>query len=476
MTSEALPPVRELLVEFRGATRERMIGAANALLLVPALSERALVAAALRWDAGSRTLSARLQLDAARFGARAAERVTFWCARAGGVLPPLTGDGDGAAAAAAAGPIVAPGELLPALERLCEAAGHSVSLAPPLAPLVVVHLAGPATVGMRYDEEPRRFFLPAPLAPPRGDVFVLEAAPPRSSRAPRARGFVRVEEVRPRAAAGPGRPAGFTVDVSPAGEPLHAVLSRFVRPSPRPCTRAAVRTRTALPARVDTPVAEAAGSGAAVLDDRVRDLSQGGAFVATTRRAPVGSTVRLSVRLPEGDVLETLATVARTTPEGMGVRFRLDAGADARLAQVLTRAPGRPHRVLVVDDDALGRRMLSDALAARGCEVLTAGDAEAGLHVLAEEILTLDALVTDVRMPGIDGAALVQRIRGPGGERELPIVAVSASVDAALRDRLLAAGVDRVLEKSAGADAVAEAALEGITLRSEAAAPLRVAK
>ena len=43
-------------------------------------------------------------------------------------------------------------------------------------------------------------------------------------------------------------------------------------------------------------------------------------------------------------------------------------------------APDRPRRALVVDDDALLRRMLGDALVARGFEVLTAPDAQEGIR------------------------------------------------------------------------------------------------
>lgn len=121
-------------------------------------------------------------------------------------------------------------------------------------------------------------------------------------------------------------------------------------------------------------------------------------------------------------------------------------------------APERPRRALVVDDDALLRRMLGDALVARGFEVLTAPDAQEGIRTLSEELLALDVLLTDVRMPGMDGEALVRMIRTAGGETDLAIVVVTGRLEPGMEQRLEAAGADAVLDKALGPERVAEAA------------------
>jgi CheY-like chemotaxis protein len=117
----------------------------------------------------------------------------------------------------------------------------------------------------------------------------------------------------------------------------------------------------------------------------------------------------------------------------------------------------------VVDDDALILRALTDSLQARGFEVLTAKDGREGLQVMADELLTLDLLVTDVRMPEMDGEALVRAIRGAGGESELAIVAITGTLDPAMERRMEEAGADAVLDKALGPEdlaAAADAALE----------------
>ena len=75
-----------------------------------------------------------------------------------------------------------------------------------------------------------------------------------------------------------------------------------------------------------------------------------------------------------------------------------------------------PHHLLIVDDDATVRESLADALDRDGVRVSTAGDGEEALSVLSRD--RADLVLTDVRMPGIDGVELLRQIRGraPGIE------------------------------------------------------------
>jgi len=119
-------------------------------------------------------------------------------------------------------------------------------------------------------------------------------------------------------------------------------------------------------------------------------------------------------------------------------------------------APVR-RRALVVDDDDFARHVLVAILRRHGFQVVTATDGLAGLRALVDDVLDLDVVVTDVRMPGMNGEELVSRIREAGGERDVGIVVVSAYVpDEA---RLRAMGVDAVIGKADGVDAIAEAVI-----------------
>jgi CheY-like chemotaxis protein len=98
--------------------------------------------------------------------------------------------------------------------------------------------------------------------------------------------------------------------------------------------------------------------------------------------------------------------------------------------------------------------MLSDAFEEAGFDVLTAPDAERAMSTLADHLLSLDLLVTDVVMPGKDGELLVESIRRAGGESDLPILAMSGYVNPPVHERLRLAGADGVVAKSVGPESI----------------------
>jgi two-component system response regulator MprA len=99
--------------------------------------------------------------------------------------------------------------------------------------------------------------------------------------------------------------------------------------------------------------------------------------------------------------------------------------------------------LLVVDDDALIRRMLTRTLAAEGYAVEAVADGGAALAAVERSVP--DAVVLDVAMPGVDGLAVTRRLRAKG--LRVPILLLTARD--ALRDRVdgLDAGADDYLVK-----------------------------
>lgn len=89
------------------------------------------------------------------------------------------------------------------------------------------------------------------------------------------------------------------------------------------------------------------------------------------------------------------------------------------------------YRILLVDDDAAVRWALGDLLRSQGHEVTDAGSGAEALACVDAGVL-LDVVVTDLRMPGMDGRQLMGAIRErrPG----LPVVIVTGS-DPALPGR-----------------------------------------
>lgn len=67
--------------------------------------------------------------------------------------------------------------------------------------------------------------------------------------------------------------------------------------------------------------------------------------------------------------------------------------------------------VLVVDDEPLVRTVLQMGLARHGLRVLTAADAATAVRLYQEPDARVDVVLSDVRMPGMDGPQLVDALR-----------------------------------------------------------------
>jgi two-component system OmpR family response regulator len=83
------------------------------------------------------------------------------------------------------------------------------------------------------------------------------------------------------------------------------------------------------------------------------------------------------------------------------------------------------NRILHVDDEARIREVAEYALAREGCEVVSAADGVAALARV--EAGGVDLVVLDVMMPGLDGLAVVRRLRARRDAlRTLPVLFLSA--------------------------------------------------
>jgi signal transduction histidine kinase len=103
------------------------------------------------------------------------------------------------------------------------------------------------------------------------------------------------------------------------------------------------------------------------------------------------------------------------------------------------------HIVLVIDDTPDQQELMSMMLRKAGYRVLTAGDGREGFEVLKLE--RPEVVISDVRMPGVNGMELCQMIRADADLCETPILLVSAvRIDADSTVEGLRAGADDYLE------------------------------
>ncbi|GAB4168563.1 MAG: hybrid sensor histidine kinase/response regulator [Thalassobaculales bacterium] len=96
-----------------------------------------------------------------------------------------------------------------------------------------------------------------------------------------------------------------------------------------------------------------------------------------------------------------------------------------RSAGELPAAGKRRKRVLVVDDSPFFRNLLTPLLSVGGFEVTTAAGGEEALQ-MHENGLDIDAVVSDIEMPGMDGFQLCEALRAGGRWQDLPIIALTA--------------------------------------------------
>ncbi|MBK7792488.1 MAG: response regulator [Betaproteobacteria bacterium] len=123
------------------------------------------------------------------------------------------------------------------------------------------------------------------------------------------------------------------------------------------------------------------------------------------------------------------------------------------------------RKVLVVDDDPVVGKSFDRVLSGRGYAVVTASDGDEALRKIAAE--EYDVVFTDIRMPGMDGIAVAERIR----DRQpwLPVVIVSGYATAANEARARAAGVSAVLHKPLSPEMIEGSARDALLERDSAA-------
>ena len=161
------------------------------------------------------------------------------------------------------------------------------------------------------------------------------------------------------------------------------------------------------------PVSQGSGLGLASVYGIVTQ-SRGHVEVASV--VGEGTTIRILLPLEESAVLPAASdTPAEVAPRGRG-------------------------RVLVVDDESGVRMVTTNLLRRLGYDVVEASGGVEALRVAEAGHGTIDLLISDVRMPGINGFELAIALRAT--DPSLDVLLMSGYVDDAdLRDRIASSGI-----------------------------------
>jgi two-component system cell cycle response regulator DivK len=96
--------------------------------------------------------------------------------------------------------------------------------------------------------------------------------------------------------------------------------------------------------------------------------------------------------------------------------------------------------ILIVEDNDKNRKLVRDVLQVRGYRTLEAETAEEGL--LLAEAARPALILMDIELPGMSGIEALARLRADEATRGIPVIAVTASVMADDRRRVMDAGFD----------------------------------
>jgi two-component system, chemotaxis family, sensor kinase CheA len=184
------------------------------------------------------------------------------------------------------------------------------------------------------------------------------------------------------------------------------------------------------------------------------------ALVVTTAEGLVALTVdelleerSVVMRAATPRLVGTPALLGTTLLEDGAVALILNAAACARLGLERSAAPGpteppevrRQPVILLAEDTLTTRELERSILESAGYAVLLAGDGAQAWQLLQENVV--DAVVSDVNMPRMDGVALCRAIRSSSRLADLPVVLVTSLAGDEDRRRGLDAGADAYLPK-----------------------------
>jgi PAS domain S-box-containing protein len=152
--------------------------------------------------------------------------------------------------------------------------------------------------------------------------------------------------------------------------------------------------------------------------------------------------------------------IAESDGVNRGSRFRVVLPKAAGHVEIIKANSPRPastgvHRtILLIEDSEDIRFLLQTELERRGYSVIVAADGASGLQRVRLD--RPDLVISDIKMPGIDGLALIREIRALPELCSIPAIALTGLASKSEVERAVAAGFDACVNKPAEPDELVE--------------------
>jgi len=111
-----------------------------------------------------------------------------------------------------------------------------------------------------------------------------------------------------------------------------------------------------------------------------------------------------------------------------------------------TTTKGSKKSILVADDSITARTLERYILEAAGYDVTLAGNGREAWEMLAQK--DFDLVISDIRMPHMDGLDLTRRIKQSEKHRDVPVILLTSLDSREDKERGIEAGADAYIAKS----------------------------